>query len=132
MMPWRLSSLAAGRRAPFYPDAGRRVALGLGCLLLAAAGCVRVPEKHDARHAVETTLFCATANGRTTLSWHSRTNMVYTVLVADRWNAMRWQPLPLCERQRGTGGVMEYTMDEESGRQRVYKLYAAPVAPPPR
>ena len=111
---------------------GRRVALGLGCLLLAVPGCVRMPEKHDARHKVETTLFCATANGRTTLSWQSRTNLVYSILVAERWNAMRWQALPACVRQRGTGGVMEYTMAEEAGRQRVYKLYAAPLAPPSR
>ena len=117
---------------PFRPNTGRRVALGLCCLLLAVAGCVHAPDKHDPRHAVETTLLCAYANVKTTLSWQSRTNLVYTVLVSDRWSALRWVALPACTQQRGTGGLMEYVIEEQPGRLRVYKLYAAPLAQPPR
>jgi len=99
-------------------------------LLLAAAGCVRVPVKSGA--AVESTLVCATANGKTTLSWQSRTNLVYTVLVAEQWSALRWEALPACTRQRGTGGLMEYVVPEQPGRTRTYKLLAAPLSPPPK
>ena len=118
----RPSSLAAWRRA----------ALALGCLALAAAGCVRVPVEPDRKNFIETTLFTTTANGQTSLSWTSRSDLSYTLLVSERWEAMRWQPWPACVNQPGTGRVMQYIVKEEPGRKRVYKLLAAPLAKPSR
>ncbi|MCX6997789.1 MAG: hypothetical protein NTV49_12055 [Kiritimatiellaeota bacterium] len=127
-------SLIAGvtNQPVFWLGAWRRVALGLGCLMIAAAGCVRVPVEPDRKNVVETLLFTTTANGQTSLSWTSRSDLAYTLLVAERWDAMRWQPLPACVNQPGTGRIMQYTLKEDPGRPRIYKLMATPLAKRPR
>jgi len=109
-----------------------RAALLVVVVLLAAAGCVRMAVAPDDKHAIETTLFTTTANGQTSLSWTSRTNLTYTLLVAESWNAMSWQAAPECVNQRGTGGVMQFTLKEEPGQKRFYKLLAQPLAKQPR
>ena len=96
-------------------------------VMFMAAGCVRVPVKRD---KIETRLISVTANGYTVLSWNSRADMIYTVLVADRLTSSHWEPLPSGINLRGTGATMQLGVQEVAGGSRTYKLIAAPLRPP--
>ena len=94
---------------------------------LAGISCVRVPIHKD---KIETRLITATANGQTLLCWDSRTNLLYTVLVADRFDAPQWQPLANFANLRGTGAMMQFHLPEDVNRPRCYKLMALPLSLP--
>lgn len=79
------------------------------------------------RDMIETRLISATANGQTTLCWDSRTDLLYTVLVADRFETSQWQPLAGYANLPGTGKRMEFHLREDSGHPRTYKLLALPL-----
>ena len=95
-------------------------------VLLAGVGCIRVPTDAE-KHKIVTHLITATANGQTILRWDSRKDLVYTVLVGDRYNATQWKPLPQVNNLRGTGEPIEFTLPENPNRPQTYKLMAVPV-----
>ena len=94
--------------------------------LLAVVGCVRVPTDAE-KHKIVTHLITATANGQTILRWDSRTDLIYTVLVGNRFNATQWKPLPQANNLRGTGRPIELTIPEDPNRPQTYKMMAVPV-----
>jgi len=97
-------------------------------LLFAAVGCVRVPTDAE-KHKIVTHLITATANGQTILRWDSRKDLIYTILVGDRFTATQWTPLPNGSHLRGTGSPIELTIPEDPNRIRTYKLMASPAQP---
>ena len=101
------------------------VIAALVCLV--GFGCVRVPVHKD---KIETRLITATANSQTLLCWDSRTNLLYTVLVADRFDAPQWQPLANLANLRGTGATMQFHLPEDPNHPRCYKLMALPLSLP--
>ena len=96
--------------------------------LVLFAGCVRVPTDAE-KHKIETRLISASANGQTTLRWDSRQDLVYTVMVGDRFTSSQWKPLPNAINLRGTGEPIELHVTEEPNRTRTYQLMAVPVQP---
>jgi hypothetical protein len=97
-------------------------------VLWAGAGCVRVPTDAE-KHKIVTHLITATANGQTLLRWDSQKDLIYTVLVGDRFTATQWTPLPNGANLRGTGAPIEMSIPENPNRVRTYKLMAVPVPP---
>jgi len=97
-------------------------------VLFAAAGCIRVPTDAE-KHKIVTHLITATANGQTILRWDSRQDLIYTILVGDRFNSTQWTPLPIGSNLRGTGAPIELTIPEDPNRMRTYKLMAVPTQP---
>jgi len=97
-------------------------------LLLALAGCVRVPTDEE-KSKIVTQLITATANGQTFLRWETRRDLQYTVLMADRFTAAQWKPLENAQNLRGTGEPIELRVSENPNRPRSYKLLAVPVQP---
>ena len=93
-------------------------------ILFSTSGCVRVPVQRD---KIETRLISASANGQTTLWWESRTDLLYTVLVADRFETAQWKPLEGYVNLHGTGGTMQFRLSEDPNRPRTYKLQALPL-----
>ena len=94
----------------------------LVCLL--DIGCVRVPVQKE---RIETRLITATANGQTILCWDSRIDMIYTVLFAERFDAVQWQPLPNFTNLHGTGERMQFQLPDDPTHPRSYKLLALPL-----
>lgn len=101
-------------------------AVATALLFFILAGCVRVPLNKD---AIRTQLISATANDLTILNWSSRTDMIYTVMVSDRFTSAQWQPLPEGTNLRGTGDTMELRIKEDPNHPRTYKLQAVPLRP---
>jgi hypothetical protein len=93
-------------------------------VLFSVGGCVRVPVQRD---KIETRLISATANGQTILCWESRTDLLYTVLVADRFETAQWKQLEGFVNLRGTGGTMQFQLAEDPHHPRTYKLRALPL-----
>lgn len=91
-------------------------------VLFAISGCVRVPTENKGK--IETRLITATAGGQTILCWDSRADLTYTILVAERFDAVQWQPLPNLSNLRGTGQRMEFKLQEDPNRPRCYKIFA--------
>ena len=106
----------------------RSAALAALVLLAGAAGCIRVPTDAE-KHKIVTHLITATANGQTILRWDSRKDLVYTILVGERFTATQWKPLPNGANLRGTGAPIELTVPEDPNRLHTYKLMAMPVQP---
>ena len=98
-------------------------------VLYAAAGCVRVPAESE-KNKIVTQLISATANGLTILRWESRSDLIYTILVANRFATADWKPLEKGGNLRGTGEAMELRIPEDPSRPRTYKLMAVPLHPP--
>lgn len=98
-------------------------------VLYAGAGCIRVPAESE-KNKIVTQLVSATANGLTILQWKSRTDLIYTVLVANRYAATDWKPLENGTSLRGTGETMELRIPEDLSHPRTYKLMASPVHQP--
>ncbi|TAN36157.1 MAG: hypothetical protein EPN23_09360 [Verrucomicrobia bacterium] len=92
-------------------------------VLLGTSGCVRVPIQKE---KIETRLITVTTSSQTTLCWDSRTDLIYTVLVAERFDAAQWQPLANLTNLRGTGARMQFQVPEDPNHPRTYKLYAHP------
>lgn len=93
-------------------------------MLFSTGGCVRVPLQRD---KIETRLISATANGQTILCWESRTDLLYTVLVADRFETAQWQQLEGYVNLQGTGNTMQFRLAEDPNHPRTYKLRALPL-----
>ncbi|MCX7009945.1 MAG: hypothetical protein NTY53_22345 [Kiritimatiellaeota bacterium] len=97
-------------------------------VLYAAAGCVRVPAESE-KNKIVTQLITATANGLTILRWETRPDLEYTILTADRFNAVQWKPLENGKNLRGSGEPIELRVSEDPNHPRTYKLLAVPVQP---
>ena len=97
-------------------------------VLFMAGGCVRVPTDAE-KHKIVTHLITATANGQTILHWDSRKDLIYTILVGERFTSTQWTALPNGSNLRGTGAPIELTIPEDPNRPRTYKLMAKPAQP---
>ena len=105
----------------------RQTSAALAALVLCAgAGCVHVLTDAE-QHKIVTRLITATANGQTILRWDTRPDLVYTILVGDRFTATQWKPLPNGTNVRGTGTQLELIVPEDPNRPHSYKLMAVPI-----
>jgi hypothetical protein len=100
-------------------------------VLYVGAGCIRVPAESE-KNKIVTQLISATANGLTILRWESRSDLIYTILVANRLSSSEWKPLENGVNLRGTGEAMELRIPENPSHPRTYKLMAVPLHPPKR
>ncbi len=103
-----------------------RVVFALAAVAV-AAGCVK-QQIVEQRRTEEVRLIITRAGNTAALSWRSDPDKIYTVIYADSLTgAPKWQPLPGCEKMRGTGGTMSCSDTVPSADARYYNLEVAPA-----